>query len=78
MDSADSQWILPLCVYVYLCMCAAHAGLRLNSDSALGRVSVGPVFSHVSPQIMPEHAPPVARRVGAYVNKVGKAVVACF
>lgn len=77
MDSADSQWILPLCVCVHLCTCAAHARLRLNSGSALGRALSRSCFSHVSPHIMSEHAPPDACLVGVYVNKVVKAGV-CF
>lgn len=40
MDSADSQWILPLCVYAYLYMCASHARLQHDSGSALGCVSI--------------------------------------
>lgn len=49
MDSADSQWILTLCVYMHLCMCAAHARLQLNRGSALGHISVDPVFPCVCP-----------------------------
>lgn len=30
MDSADSRWILPLCVYVHLHMRATHARLRFG------------------------------------------------
>lgn len=72
MDSADSQWILPLCVCAHLCMCAAHAKLRLNSSSAIGHVSVNPVFSLPS-HIMSEHALPDACLWGVYANKVVKA-----
>lgn len=69
MDSADSQWILPLRTY--------ESVQRVHGSSpSTSRVSVDPVFH--SPGIMSEHAPPVARLVGVNVNKVVKARGVCF
>lgn len=80
MDSADSQWILPLCVCAHLCMCVQRiAGLRLNSSSATGHVSVDPVF-HTSLLALCQNMPrALARLVGLFfVNKVAKATGLVF
>lgn len=70
MDSADSQWILPLRAFAYLCICAAHARLQLNSSRALGRDSVSPVF-HGSLLILCQNMPyQVHFFVGVYVDEM--------